>query len=54
MMEIHGKLVDIHKKVIFPATITIEKGIITKIERNSHRGKGFIIPGFNTPLYPYW
>lgn len=45
-MEIHGKLVDIHNKVIFPATITVEKGIITKIERNSHRGKGFILPGF--------
>lgn len=45
-MEIHGKLVDIHKKVIFPATITVDKGIITKIERNSHRGKGFILPGF--------
>ena len=45
-MEIHGKLVDIHNKTIFPATITVEKGIIVKIERNSHRGKGFILPGF--------
>ncbi|MBS0629893.1 MAG: amidohydrolase family protein [Verrucomicrobia bacterium] len=45
-MEIHGKLVDIHQKVIFPATITVEKGIIVKIERNSHRGRGFILPGF--------
>ncbi len=45
-MEIHGKLVDIHQKVIFPATVTFEKGIITKIERNSHRGHGFILPGF--------
>lgn len=45
-MEIHGKLVDIHKKAIFPATITVERGIITRIERNSHRGKGFILPGF--------
>lgn len=45
-MEVHGKLVDIHNEVIFPATITVEKGIITKIERNSHRGRGFILPGF--------
>lgn len=45
-MEVHGKLVDIHNEVIFPATITVEKGIITAIERNSHRGRGFILPGF--------
>jgi len=45
-MEIHGKLVDIHNGVIFPATIFVEKGIITGIERNSHRGRGFILPGF--------
>lgn len=45
-MQIHGKLVDIHNGSIFPATITIENGIIVNIERNSHRGKGFILPGF--------
>lgn len=45
-MEIHGNLVDIHQKVIFPATVRWENGIITGIERNSHRGDGFILPGF--------
>jgi adenine deaminase len=45
-MEIHGKLVDIHKRKIFPATVTVEKGVITAIERNSHRGELFILPGF--------
>ncbi|NGX38025.1 MAG: Adenine deaminase [Chlamydiae bacterium] len=44
-MEVHGKIVDIHNREIFPAVITAENGIITRIERNSHRGKHFIMPG---------
>ncbi|MDN3506969.1 MAG: adenine deaminase [Simkaniaceae bacterium] len=45
-MEVHGKLVDIHKREIYSAVITIEDGRIAAIEPNSHRGKGFILPGF--------
>lgn len=45
-MEIHGKLVDIHEGRIFSAEIEIEGGKITRIAPNSHRGKGFLIPGF--------
>jgi len=45
-MEVHGNLVDIHKREIYSAVITIEDGKIAAIEPNSHRGKGFILPGF--------
>ncbi|NGX39595.1 MAG: Adenine deaminase [Chlamydiae bacterium] len=45
-MEIHGKLVDIHSDTLFAAKVTIEEGIITGIEHNSHRGELFILPGF--------
>lgn len=45
-MEIHGKLVDIHNHTIEAATITITGPTITSIKPDSHRGKGFILPGF--------
>lgn len=45
-MEIQGKLVDIHKKEIRPVSIDIEGKTIRSIKPNSHRGKGFILPGF--------
>ena len=45
-MEIHGKLVNIHNRTIESAQITINEKTITSITPNSHRGKGFIIPGF--------
>ncbi len=45
-MEIHGNLVDIHKRKISSSRILIEDGRIAAIEPNSHRGKGFILPGF--------
>lgn len=48
-MDIHGKLVDIHKRSIFPATVTIEKGRIVSIQRNTHRGDAFILPGLIDP-----
>lgn len=45
-MEIHGHLVDIHKREIYSAQITINKGKISKVTPDGHRGKYFIIPGF--------
>jgi len=45
-MEIHGKLVDIHNRKIYSAAVTVEDGIITKIEPDGHRGEKFILPGF--------
>lgn len=45
-MEIHGNLVDIHKREIRSVTITIEEGKIASIEPNSHRAEGFILPGY--------
>ena len=45
-MEIHGNLVDIHTEEIFSALVTIEGGRIAKIERDGHRKKGCLLPGF--------
>lgn len=45
-MEIHGHLVDIHKREIYSALLSINQGKISKITRDGHRGKYFIIPGF--------
>lgn len=45
-MEIHGHLVDIHKREIYSALVSINKGKISTITRDGHRGKYFIIPGF--------
>jgi len=44
-MKISGQLVDIHKKDIYPAIITIEKGKIAEIRRVSSAKEVFIIPG---------
>jgi len=44
-MKITGQLVDIHKRDIYPATITIENGKIAGIERSVSADKGYIIPG---------
>lgn len=45
--EVSGNLVDIFQNQIYPATITIQNGIITKIHRLSYRNfYNFIIPPF--------
>jgi len=44
-MKITGKLVDIHKRDIYPAIITIENGKVAEIERSVSAKKGYIIPG---------
>ena len=43
---IHGNLVDIHQQRIFPATITIEQGVITQIEESSESYEEYILCGF--------
>jgi len=45
-MNVHGKLIDIHTGDIYSAVITIENGIISKIDRDGHRSTQFILPGF--------
>lgn len=44
-MKISGNLVDIENKFIFPASIHIEEGIITAIEKVD-KADGYIMPGF--------
>jgi adenine deaminase len=44
-MKVTGKLVDVHKKSIFPAEVHFEHGMITAIERSSNSGEGYILPG---------
>ncbi len=47
MKTYSGTIVDPLNRVIFPGTITVEKGIITKIIRDkTPQGKGFLLPGF--------
>jgi adenine deaminase len=43
---IQGQLVDIEKRNIFPAEISIENGKIEKIEEKQHEVKNFLLPGF--------
>lgn len=45
-MEIHGHLVDMHKREIYSALLTVENGRISSIKRDGHRGNYFILPGF--------
>lgn len=44
--KISGNIVDIVNQKIFPGTIKIEEGIITKITRNNNVYKKYLIPGF--------
>ena len=44
-MKICGQLVDIHKRSIYPATISVINGRIKKIERDNSAPKVFILPG---------
>jgi adenine deaminase len=44
-MNISGNLIDIHRKEIYPALITIERGKIKKIRKTRRNVKGFIMPG---------
>ena len=44
--KISGNIVDIHNRKIFPGTLKIEKGKITKITRDNAKYKNYIIPGF--------
>ncbi len=44
-MKLSGKLVDIHKRDVYPAKITISKGKIYKIERIEDSPDVFILPG---------
>jgi adenine deaminase len=44
-MKVAGKLVDIHERTIYPATVYIEKGSIKAIERSESAGESFILPG---------
>ena len=46
MMNIKANLVDLHQKTIYPASITIENGIIASIERLSEDLESYILPGF--------
>jgi len=47
MTTIHGNLVDVHQKKIYPAEIRVDKGKITEIREISPQSDGpFILPGF--------
>lgn len=41
-----GQLIDLHKDDIYPATITVEEGIITSIKEVEEAPDHFILPGF--------
>ncbi|MDX1667215.1 MAG: adenine deaminase [Saprospiraceae bacterium] len=45
-MTIKANLVDIHKREIFPAAVSLESGKIASIERLSEEQELFILPGF--------
>lgn len=40
-----GKVIDIHKREIFPAQISVENGIITSIQRRREAPEVYILPG---------
>lgn len=46
MQQIEGNIVDIHRREIYPGMVTIDKGIIISIERNSKNYDFYICPGF--------
>lgn len=46
MQQIEGNIVDIHRREIYPGVITIDKGIIISIERNSKNYDIYVCPGF--------
>lgn len=43
---ISGRLIDLHQRSIYPATITIDNGIITTITETEDAPEQFILPGF--------
>lgn len=46
MTSVSGNIVDIHNETIFPGTVRIEGGIITRIERERYWSDRYILPGF--------
>lgn len=44
-MKVSGKLVDIHKRRIYPAVISVDNGLITGIEETEAADNVFILPG---------
>lgn len=44
-MKIKGRLVDIHQRIVYPAEIEIEKGIIKNITKCNECPERFIMPG---------
>jgi adenine deaminase len=45
-MIIKGNLVDVHKREIYPAEITIEDGKILRIEKSEESFDNYVMPGF--------
>lgn len=45
-MIIRGQVVDIEQRKIFSGAVSVENGIIKKIEAESHNEKQYILPGF--------
>ncbi|MBK9227275.1 MAG: adenine deaminase [Ignavibacteria bacterium] len=45
-MKIKGNLVDVHKREIYPAEITIENGKISRIDKTDESFDNYIMPGF--------
>ena len=45
-MIIRGQIVDIHNRRIFPGELTIEDGLISKIEEKEVAEQHFLMPGF--------
>ena len=44
-MKIHGQLIDIHQKRVYPAQISIEQGRIRDIREVNYAPQRFIMPG---------
>lgn len=44
-MKISGRVLDIHNREIYPGSITVNKGVITRIERSERRETQIIMPG---------
>ena len=45
-MTIEANLIDIHNKTIYPAKVTVEKGIISEIIQTDKQYDTYILPGF--------
>ena len=43
---VSGNIVDIHKRQIFPGTVSVDGGKITNIQKDNNKYENYILPGF--------